>query len=246
MKVNLGITIAFFCLCEMAQAEDYWKDPPDETSCGDLYSSTYGPDFRFARVMGPKEKRVYFLQDSNGCPKAGESKCRWEEFSPSSYLVPGDRVLVSRKYESWICGWRVTPEGDEGGWLLVKDLEFIEPDLNPSLEKWIGTWRYNYNVLKITLNKETQGLRVVGKAIYRSPRGDYWGKIDAAGEPKGTELRPLEKISEGYCQVRFRLIDDSLIVSDNSSCGGPNVRFDGLYQKENKAVLSDTTGKRKS
>lgn len=36
---------------------------------------------------------------------------------------------------------------------------------------------------------------------------------------------------DDYCKIDFTLVGDILIASDNSWCGGTNVRFSGVYRR---------------
>lgn len=223
-----------FCLYETSLAEFSLPERPDE--CGSVGQfMKYGPDFRFAKVKGSKNSKVYFYGDSDGCPMDGEAKCREKE-----HLVPGNRVLVARRFGPWICGWYVPRDGQVMGWIAVKDLELAALDQNPIPEKWIGTWRSRDNSLIITRHMGG-GLELDGEAVWRGLGiNRNYGAIAAYGNPQGTEFQ----LKENDCELHLRLIDDVIIAGDNFRCGGGNVRFDGVYQKENSTIPPDT-GKRK-
>jgi hypothetical protein len=43
---------------------------------------------------------------------------------------------------------------------------------------------------------------------------------------------PFEKAEAGGCRVRMQRIERSLLVEDNSGCGGAGVTFTGLYRRK--------------
>ena len=64
------------------------------------------PVFKLAQLTGPKGARIHFLADDDGlatagdCPRADNPKCVM-----GHYLVPGDRVIVSKTYRNLACSW---------------------------------------------------------------------------------------------------------------------------------------------
>jgi len=186
-------------------------------------------NFKTATVIGKRNAKVYFLNDFEDCPRAGNRNC-----ITKSYVVPGDRLIVTRKYGEWICAWYELLKGDETvGWIRAESLVVKEPENAPAPAEWIGRWTDTDSFLKIKKDKRRAFLNVNGEAIWRG-LGDniHYGGITARAKPAGNELILLEE----DCRVRLTLAGDLLIASDNFQCGGANVRFVGIYQKEkNKA-----------
>ncbi|MCA1633634.1 MAG: hypothetical protein LC802_07935 [Acidobacteria bacterium] len=52
--------------------------------------------------------------------------------------------------------------------------------------------------------------------------------MNAKARPAGNVLT----VEEDSCRVTLRLVGDYLVASDNSECGGMNVRFDGVYRRK--------------
>ncbi len=53
------------------------------------------------------------------------------------------------------------------------------------------------------------------------------GQVEAQATPRGSQVDFIED----SCTVHAQLLGDVLVVSDNSECGGMNVRFDGVYRR---------------
>jgi hypothetical protein len=183
-----------------------------------------GTDFKVAKVIGGGRARVHFLKDDGDCPQSGEAKCQ-----AKSYLIPGDEVLVSRTFGSWVCSW-YQPRRDEEtvGWLPAGNLSIAPSTAIPSLEQWVGRWKYGPQSLNIRREGHTHRLKVAGQAYWYG-LGDnvHEGSFEAGAEPRGNAL----VLDDGDCKVLLKLVEDYLIATDNSECGGMNVRFDGVYRK---------------
>jgi len=179
--------------------------------------------FNLAEVRGIKGSQIYFLNDTDGCPGT-DAKCRTK-----SYLIPGDQVVVSRRYGSWICSWYQPRKGSETvGWLPVDSLVISEQVTSPALEKWIGRWKYDNQSLNIRRDSKSGFLTVKGDAIWRGT-GDnvHVGSVEASASPQGDELILIEE----ECRVTLKLVGDYIVANDNAECGGVNVRFNGVYRK---------------
>lgn len=180
-------------------------------------------EFKPATVSGTKGTQIHFFNDDDGCPSAA-AKC-----SMRSYLITGDQVLVSRRYGSWICSWYQPRMGSETvGWLPVESLVISEHPASPALEKWIGRWKYYDQSLNIRRDSKSGTLIVKGDAMWRGT-GDnvHVGSVAARSLPQGNELILIEE----ECRVTLKLVGDYIVASDNSECGGMNVRFNGVYRK---------------
>ena len=183
-----------------------------------------GTEFKLAQVNGLKGNRIHFLSDDEGCPD-DKAKCK-----KSSYLIPGNRVLISKSHGPWVCSWYQPRKGSETvGWLPAESLVISpEQDTRPAVERWVGLWKYYDNSLSIRRDGRAGLLRVKGDAIWRG-LGDnvHVGSVEDSAQPQGIELI----LTEGECRVSLRLIGDYIVASDNYECGGANVRFDGVYRR---------------
>jgi hypothetical protein len=180
-------------------------------------------EFRLAKIGGNWTARIHFLKDDDDCPN-DTVKCEMK-----SYLITGDQVLVSRKYGKWVCAWYQPQKGSETvGWLPADKLLMSEPPARPALANWIGLWKYDQKSLDIRRDGKTGLLKVRGYAVWEGVNANaHVGGIEAAAQPQGTEL----KLVEEECQVSLKLVGDYLVASDNSECGGVNVRLNGVFRK---------------
>jgi hypothetical protein len=55
----------------------------------------------------------------------------------------------------------------------------------------------------------------------------HTGVVNGSARPEGNVL----VVEDDICRATLRLVGDYLVVSDNSDCGGMNVRFDGVYRR---------------
>jgi hypothetical protein len=183
-------------------------------------------EFGLAKVGGNWTARIHFFKDDDDCPDY-TVKCETKK-----YLITGDQVLVSRKYGKWVCAWYQPQKGSETvGWLPADKLSMSEPPAQPALANWIGLWKYDRQTLDIRRDGKTGFLKVKGYAIWEGLGANVRvGGVEAVAQPQGKELVLVEE----ECQVSLKLVGDYLVASDNSGCGGVNVRFNGVYRKASK------------
>jgi len=182
-------------------------------------------EFGLARVTGKKGTRAYFYNDQDSCPNG--KNCRRK-----SYVIPGDRLIVSRKYGNKVCSWYQPKKGDETvGWILASKLDIYSPNKKPLFNKWLGNWESHGDNLNIARGKKAGTLRINGNAFWRG-LGDniHIGEVDDKGVPKGNKL-DFGGTDKYDCRLKMQLIDDLLVVSDNMNCGGANVTFSGVYSR---------------
>jgi hypothetical protein len=179
--------------------------------------------FRLAKVGGNWTARVHFFKDDGDCPLY-EVKCETKR-----YLVTGDQVLVSRTYGQWVCGWYQPRKGDETvGWLRADKLVVSEPPARPAPANWIGLWKYAGKSFDIRRDGKSGLLKVKGHAIWEGAGGNVRvGGLEAVAQPQGDALALVEE----ECRVSLKLVGDYLVASDNSGCGGVNVRLNGVFRK---------------
>ena len=184
-------------------------------------------NFKLATVTGGRNSRVYFLNDSDDCPQVGNAKCR-----EKSYLIPGDKLIVTRKYGKWMCSWYQPRKGEATvGWIPTENLAISEPEANPSIEKWLGVWKSYEQTLEIKKDARAGFLKVNGDALWRGlGENVHVGEVNASAKTDGNKLF----LEDDICQVRLTLIGSFLIGRDNFKCGGLNVSFIGVYQKSAK------------
>lgn len=209
------------CVPAHALAQDAASgNPPNFCRNGAFPSDS--TEFREARVVGAKGSRAYFHGDEEGCPGP---KCRTK-----AYLIPGDEVIVSRSFGDWLCAWYQPSKGSETvGWIPSHQLSVAETLKSPPPSAWLGEWEFHRQTLNISRDAKTGMLRVEGEAFWKG-LGDniHTGVVNGNARPAGDVL----VVEEDICRVTLRLAGTSLVVTDNSECGGMNVRFDGVYRKK--------------
>lgn len=215
MKHTLWAALAALALPVAAQAQD-------DTTCRNGLFPTEAP-FSLARVDWPSN--VYFHNDYDGCPAAGE------DCVTNSYLIANDEVIISKLREGFACAYY--PPSDTAGWIKLDRIVFVPADNNPEPDDWIGDWHgRGDNMLTITHEGRAR-LAIEGMAFWpsREPTGRYSVHV---GELSGRlhHLGPRGRYDDSnLCEVNFTLLGDYLLADDNNRCGGMNVSFTGLYQR---------------
>ncbi len=177
-----------------------------------------------------KTARTSFHDDQKAnCPVA---TCK-----TSSYVVKGDTIITSKKYNGFSCGWFTSSKGGvKVGWLRTADLEFPLMLHSASERVWTGEWSYASNTISFTPNKLDGFLNVTGDAMWKG-LGDnvHIGELDGRSPHKDGVLEYSDGDSEFDCKATMQLaVERFLIVADNGNCGGANVSFSGIYRKVNK------------
>lgn len=198
------------------------SDPPNWCRNG-LFTSSV-TEFSLARVNGTRGSRAYFYRDSDDCPEGNSCRRR-------SYVIPGDVILVSARRGAFVCAWFQPRKGSETvGWVHRNQLQMTQTQNNMRRSGWLGEWTFQGNDLNITQNGGA--LSVKGNAFWKG-LGDniHIGEVDENGVPSGRRL-VLGGNEQYDCRVELVRIGRFLVASDNKNCGGVNVTFDGVYQKQ--------------
>ena len=186
-------------------------------------------DFRIGIVTGKRRNPVYFYSDlEEDCP--GDESCKTK-----AYVVPGDRVVVSRAYKDFGCAWFAPVTGmPTVGWIKLESLRFADTTSTAPLSAWLGAWHYAENSIQFTNNKLAGFLNVTGDALWRGVGGNaHVGELDERVEPRNNLIKVGEhETDEHACKVQMLLLGEFLVVADNMRCGGANVTFSGVYRKK--------------
>jgi hypothetical protein len=200
------------------------------------------PTFQLGRVRGPGQLPVPFQGDDDGspsgggCPRADNPNCR----RPIS-VRPGDGVLVSKTFNGFACAWhqppgQMRPGAERVGWLPLDRLTLSAPDPNPPLERWLGRWRAAGEPLILRRGRQPGEIEVDGLAYWpgRLHPNAHSGRLRGRAKPDGHTLLIEDGADppQARCRARLSLLGSLLVVSDNHRCGGLNVTFDGVYQRE--------------
>ena len=114
------------------------------------------------------------------------------------------------------------------GWIPADKLVLSAPPAAPALKDWLGLWKYAGNPLDIRRSGRPGSLKVKGYAISQGVGANvHVGGVEAVAQPHGNGLVLIEE----ECLVTLKLVGDYLVASDNSECGGVNVRFNAVYRK---------------
>lgn len=219
----------------------------DSNICFGVSEESDSAIIRVARVIG--SGRAGFVEsattaaDKATCPSANAA-CK-----TSSYVLPGDLLLVEDAPGDYACATFQTPKGGgHGGWLPKARLEMKTPP-QPKLIDWAGKWkRAEAEIeLKVKGDKiESDGEATWGAGDARRVKmgGVHVGNFDGSSAPRGATLA----VGDGYdgaqsppaggddtgCKVRMRLFSPFMLVEDNQNCGGANVSFSGIYLRATK------------
>lgn len=203
------------------------------------------PVFQLARVRGPGKAPIPFLGDDDGsgtgggCPRTGNPPCQ-----RSGTVLPGDRVIVSKTFNGFVCAWkhpgrdRQQGKREQVGWLPLNRLTLTEPDRNPPLERWLGTWTAWGEPLMLKRGTRPDHVQVEGMAYWpgRQHPNAHSGRLSGSAKPVGNTLIIEDPADPGpvRCRAHLSLVGDLLVVNDNHRCGGLNVNFDGVYQRQDR------------
>lgn len=177
-------------------------------------------------------KRLYFYRDDENCP-GNEATCK-----SRNYVVAGDELIISKTVNGWACAWFHGKRHETVGWVRGDDLQFsgAETAVRP-LADWAGAWSMHQDGSEIILTPKEDRLQVSGNAVWLGTvlddgtRVAHTGELDGEMTPSGTKARLGSPEKEYECVADFTLLGRYLVVTDNTNCGGINVRFDGVYTR---------------
>ena len=229
VRYVLGLTLALCCAAAHALAQGE-GNPSNWCRNGMFASDAAG--FGLARVLGGRGERAYFYGDDEGCPGPA-AKCRQR-----AYVLPGDELIVSRRFGEWVCAWYQPARGSETvGWLPARRLELKKAEAYTPLASWLGSWEFYDSELRITRGRKAGALGVEGDAMWRGvhPGSVHVGEVSGEAAPAGNVLSLGEDPDD--CRVTLRLVGPYLLAADNKRCGGANVTFDGVYRRKKKQAV---------
>jgi hypothetical protein len=110
-------------------------------------------------------------------------------------------------------------------WCCVSTTPAPAQDVNGNPANWCrnGLFPAEKADFKLAKVNELQGART----HFYSDEENCPSADSTGARPQGNELILVEE----DCRVALKLVGDFLIVSDNSQCGGANVRFNGVYRR---------------
>lgn len=117
--------------------------------------------------------------------------------------------------------------GTTSGWLPAARWNSHDSAPQPNAS-WVGVWQNQSAKISVE-GAAVDKLAVEGHALWVGGplKEPHFGEFEITGAQSNGVISTTEADS---CQVAVRLIGDFLVAVDNNSCGGMNVRFDGLYR----------------
>jgi hypothetical protein len=200
-------------------------------SCRNGFFPAFAGQVRHAEVIARAGERVHFRDDAAGCPD--DASCLQK-----AYLVNGDTLLVGNQADGWACVWYFAEKREFVGWLPARNIS-TETTPPPLTAAWIGRWLpiAGSNSIVITRPSPTGPLAVEGEAIWQGSvngqgeRLDQLGAFAGQAQPSSDLLKIVDGEEDYACRVTLQYVAGNLVVTDNSHCGGLNVRFDDVYRK---------------
>ena len=178
--------------------------------------------------------RAYFHNSADLCPKS-QAYCL-----ARSYVIAGDRVLTSASQDGYTCVSMPGNDTTTTGWIETKRLSQQPIVSSPPLSAWEGVW-LSEGISTIRIGHDKDGLQASGVDRWKS--GDGYGddgRIHAPGREHHAEFSgPLRstgnhaRLEDGDCRVDFTLLDEFMIVDDDTSCE-PDTSFTGIYRRKPK------------
>lgn len=209
----------FLLFASAAQAEEY------DFCRNGLFPAE--PPFALAEVVG--KDRLHFLDDMDGCPDKGVVACKGR-----AYVVPGDRVAVSRTHGDYTCAFYPGKGGGTAGWVETRRLVPVPVDRDPPQSAWIGLWEPSGGNPSVRFFDESGALSVIGEAYWPGRPGTHHWPSTHIGEIAGQVARSGASATysdDDACEIAFTLLGDWLVAGDNNQCGGANVSFSAVYRR---------------
>ncbi|WP_417777775.1 hypothetical protein [Stutzerimonas xanthomarina] len=201
-------------------------------SCRNGFFPAFAGQVRHAEITADAGERVHFRDDAAGCPD--NASC-----VQKAYLIDGDRLLLGKQTAGWACVWYFAEKREFVGWLPARNLTVDPPPPKPTADDWTGRWEpiTGGNTIAIAKPSPDEPLAVEGQAIWQGglngfgERVVHLGAFSGRAWPAGDLLQVAEGDGDYDCSVTLQYVTGNLVVTDNSHCGGMNVRFDDVYRK---------------
>lgn len=201
-------------------------------SCRNGFFPAFAGQVRQAEVIADADQQVHFRDDAIGCPE-DESCVR------TAYLVNGDKLLVGSQADDWACAWYFGKKREFVGWLPARNLRVDTAAARPAAEDLVGRWLPIAGSNQVVISRPSPGgpLSIEGEATWHGGVNSvgesivHVGAFISQARPNGDLLNIVEGDEEYACRVHMQYVAHNLVVTDNSRCGGLNVRFDDVYRK---------------
>jgi hypothetical protein len=211
--------------------EKQWNEAPAvEDSCS-TYDARYSEAPLF-RISGKsKDERVYFFSKKIFCD-GGDSTC---PARMKAYLVDGDVVFAGPEDKNFRCVYYGTRKGAIiPGFISADHLVPYPEDDEVTQDFLVGTWTYEGNRKIVIAAAGKNKVRASGEAGWPGlgEQARHTGSFKAvASVVAGKEITLREGPNQYDCRVDLLRRGPYLVATDNTYCGGLNVRFSGILMK---------------
>jgi hypothetical protein len=234
---QIGPAVLFSAVLMAGSASAY--DAYDPSNC----NGVDWDDKRTLVVSKVARPQVNFIKSpydddfkASGCP-ADTAACRRK-----SYLVAGDLVLTGKTQGDFTCVAYEQPLARKQiwatGWLPSAALTPVAAMPAPKPSDWIGTWSHPGGQITISRSGDAGRLSITGEMVVPTARDVHTGELQATATPGKDTIAfaddgsiAFDKSEAAGCRVRMQRVEQSLMVEDNSGCGGAAVTFTGLYRR---------------
>lgn len=188
-------------------------------------------EFSPAEIVAATGEQVHARDDGEGCPE--QAKCL-----KKGYLINGDKVLTAHPAEGWVCIYYFGKKSSYTGWVPQTNVKTIPFFQSPEINDWLGKWESIGSTDNVIVESAPAGmLKITGRANWYGGKNTYgddivhFGGVNGVAAPAGNKLIVKEGDDEYDCVVNFELVGPYLVSTDNSNCGGVNVRFNNIYRR---------------
>jgi hypothetical protein len=186
------------------------------------------PNYNMAIVTAQKS---FFRKDDTTLlkPSSQDVACPENEVCKTkSYVIKGDLVIVAYKYGDFICSWYPRKEGPE--WLSLSDVKFLSSDNDSTVFDWVGKWSQGKDInFTLSRTNKPDELKVSAYACCVGYSMNF-GEIEATSKINGNKVVFHDEVMD--CTFSLMLLDQVILAKDNNQCGGANVSFSGLYNRQ--------------
>jgi hypothetical protein len=217
-RICLALLVGAFV--SPAMAADAGVAAPDIEATCETYDAKYetAPMMRVHPAAG--EARVYLQKTAKACPATGACAQRQKAF-----LVEGDQVLVSKAKDGFRCAYYGTAGGNLiAGFLPESALAPAQETTGLTPDFLAGMWHNGNDTVKIAPHGQGK-VHASGNATWQGAGDPNEGSFEADAIVSGTQIT----FKDDACEVQVQRRGNYLLLDDNSSCGGMNVRFMGIY-----------------
>jgi hypothetical protein len=218
-RVTTAIFLAALALATPAFAENPTATPAPPDTC-DAGITAVATDAALMRIRGA-DTRAPFYDAPRACPATGACAWRREDF-----LLGGAVVLAQADRDGFRCVAYGIRDGDLVTGFVAADLFEPVAEEPPTPAFLAGRWRFRGRD-EVIFTPARHALSARGEASRPGPDVDHTGRFAGPVQLRGEGF----SVTDRACVVTGRRRGPYLALDDNGRCGGPAVRFQGLYAR---------------